>query len=179
MSELQNKLLDEFLDEEYAHGYMEGHAHEKLVAQIYWTRKARKWTQEDLAEKADMTQERVSKIERGEFDSLTMTTLRKLARALDVSLNVGFQPFSHAIVDVCNHSKDDFALKSRVESLRELKESHGTVMQMYGTPIFITAVSEPVETIGSDSTTSSAVTAAPAISYIVQNVAANRRKALA
>lgn len=180
MNELHKKLTDEFADADYAHGYMEGHIHDKLLGQIYWTRKARKWTQDQLAEKAGMTQERISKIESGDFNSITLSTLQKLARALDVNLRVGFEPFSHGVLDVGNLTKENLALPSRVDSLEQLRRSSMTIMEMYGaSPLFITAVSENVETTGQDPSTSSAVTAGPATAFIVQAPKALPQKAMA
>lgn len=140
MSELQYKLVEEFEDGAYAHGYMEGHLHDKLIAQVYWTRKARGWTQAELAHKAGMAQERISKIESGEFDSLTMTTLRKLAHALDVNLRLEFEPFSHAVYDVCHQSVAALTIPTRAASLQQLKSSSATVGRVFGgAPIHIMA----------------------------------------
>ena len=140
MNELQNKLVEEFEDGAYAHGYMEGHLHDKLIAQIYWTRKERGWTQAELAHKAGMAQERISKIESGEFDSLTMTTLRKLAHALDVNLRLEFEPFSHAVYDVCHQSAAALKIPARVASLQELKSCTTTLARVFGgAPIHIMA----------------------------------------
>ena len=140
MNELQNKLVEEFEDADYSHIYMEGHRHDKLVAQIYWTRKARGWTQDDLATKAGMNQTQISKIESGEFSSLTMKTLGRLARALDVNLRLEFEPFSHAIYDVCHLRRDVMGIPDRTSSLLEIKSSSTAVGRLYGTPpLFIPA----------------------------------------
>lgn len=94
-----------------------------------------------------MTQERISKIESGEFNSLTISTLQILARALDINLRVGFEPFSHGVLDVGKLTKENLALSSRVESLEELRRSSMTIMKMYGAGhLFITAISEDVQT---------------------------------
>lgn len=132
MNELQNKLVEEFEDADYAYGYMEGHLHDKLVAQIYWTRKERGFTQCELAQKAGMAQEQISKIESGEFDSLTMKTLRKLSRALDVNLRLEFEPFSHGVYDVCHQKADAMKIPDRMTSLRDLNSCTTTVARLYG-----------------------------------------------
>ena len=140
MNELQNKLVEEFEDTDYAHGYMEGHLHDKLTAQIYWTRKERGWTQAELARRAEMKQEQISKIESGEFTSMTMKTLRKIARALDVNLRLEFEPFSHAIHDVCQLRLDTMKVPDRAASLLEMSSSSTTIGRLYGAaPFFIPA----------------------------------------
>lgn len=121
MNDLQRKLVNEFSEKIYAHGYMESQSHEVLVGQIYWTRKARNLTQKQLAELSGIAQERISKIESGAVNSLTMSTLRKLSRALDVSLHVGFEPFDQAILNIGKISKDTLAIQPRTESLNSLK----------------------------------------------------------
>lgn len=151
MNELQNKLVEEFEDAEYAHGYMEGHLHDKLVAQIYWTRKSRGLTQAELAQKAGMAQEQISKIESGEFDSLTMKTLRKLARALDVNLRIEFEQFSNAVYDVCHQTIEAMQIQDRLKSLNELKLSTTSIACLYG--------SHPLHIPGGKTTT----TGAPAL----------------
>ena len=104
-----------------------------------------------------MAQERISKIEAGDFTSLTMSTLQKLALALDVNLRVEFEPFSHAIVSVCNQTVDNYQLASREESLDEIRNSFAAMPGPVGLPpIFINGV------VTSGVTTSStAMTTAP------------------
>lgn len=138
MSAMQNKLMEEFADAEYAHAYMDSYTIDRIAGQIYWTRKKRDWTQVELAQRAGMVQERISKIEAGDFSSLTMKTLRKLAEALDVNLRVELEPFSHGIMSVCNQSRSQLELPARDESLRLLKQSLGVVPGPYGmAPIIV------------------------------------------
>ncbi len=127
MSEKQNRLIADFSDAEYAHAYMGSHTISKIAAQIYWTRKKRGWTQGQLAKRADMAQERISMIESGEFSSLTMKTLHKLAEALDVNLRIEFEPFSHGVINVCHQTKANLELPDRVSSLTQLQHSLGVV----------------------------------------------------
>lgn len=165
MNELQNKLVEEFEDADYSHIYMEGHRHDKLVAQIYWTRKARGWTQDDLATKAGMNQTQISKIESGEFSSLTMKTLGRLARALDVNLRLEFEPFSHAIYDVCHLRRDALGIPDRAESLLKFKPSTVSIGRVNGSePIFMNATTTGAPSMN---VTSSVMTktAAPAVAF--------------
>lgn len=122
MPNLRNRLLDDFDDAEVAQVYMDSHVNYKLAAQIYQTRQARGWTQAQLAEKSGIAQARISKIEAGEFDSLTMATLRKFAMAFDATVRMELQPYSYGIVDVCNLSARSLAIPERTTSLDQLRQ---------------------------------------------------------
>ena len=123
MPNLQNRLMDDFNDADVARVYMDSHVNYKLAAQIYQTRQVRGWTQAELAERSGIAQARVSKIEAGEFDSLTMATLRKFAKAFDVTVRVELQPFSYGIVDVCNMTAATLTLPDREASIAELRQA--------------------------------------------------------
>lgn len=154
MSKMRNRLIEKFKDEEYAHSYMEAHRIGRIAGQVYQTRKARNWTQAQLADRAGMAQERVSKIEAGDFTSLTMSTLKKLARALDVNLVVEFEPFSHSIVSVCNETLQDFVLSGRAESLQDLNNSFMTIAGHFGSkPVMLTGVVTGPSTTSHSNTT--------------------------
>lgn len=140
MRAVQDRLTKEFSDAEYAHAYMSSHTVNTIAAQVYWTRKKRDWNQEELATRAGMKQERISKIEAGDFTSLTMKTLHKLAKALDVNLRVEFEPFSHAVFNVCHQTKADLEMTDRVNSLREMQSALILARELYsGKPIQIAA----------------------------------------
>jgi len=117
MKGLFNRLLNEFSDKEYAHSYMESHAVSRIAAQIHALRKQRGWSQEDLAKKSGVAQERISKIESADFDSITMKTLQKFSRAFDVNLHITFQPFSEGMIDVSNLAREKLEVQSRAEDL--------------------------------------------------------------
>lgn len=114
---LASRLADEFADRDYAHAYMEEHAVSRIAAQVLTLRQQRGWSQSELARRAHVAQERVSKIENADFDSLTMKTLHKLAHAFDVAVHIGFESFSTGILDVVNLSKDRLRVESREDSL--------------------------------------------------------------
>ena len=117
MSELLKRLTKSFGDAEYAHAYMEGHLITRLAAQIFALRRERGWTQKELAARAGIAQERVSKIESGDFESLTMKSLKKFARAFDTHLEIALAPFSQGILDVANLSRDKLFVPTRTDDL--------------------------------------------------------------
>jgi transcriptional regulator with XRE-family HTH domain len=120
MSDLAKRLIDDFEDEEVAHDYMDDFINSSLAAQLKVLREDRGWTQEELAERAGMKQERISVLEDVNFNAWTAKTLRKLARAFDVSLQISFQPFTKAILIVANLSRDSLKVPSREEDLKTL-----------------------------------------------------------
>ncbi|KKN79647.1 hypothetical protein LCGC14_0338510 [marine sediment metagenome] len=62
-----------------------------IATQIKTLRKQRDWTQEDLAKKANMKQARISLLENASYSSWSMSTLRRLAEAFDLTLYVTFE----------------------------------------------------------------------------------------
>ena len=51
-------------------------------------RQRRGWRQQDLAEKAGVSQATVSRIERGHCESLSLDTVRRVAGALDIRVDL-------------------------------------------------------------------------------------------
>ena len=123
MNELTNKLSEEFSDMEYAHSYMEAHSVTRISAQIYALRKQRGWSQEELSIESGIAQERISKIESADFDSLTIKTLRKFAHAFDINLKITFQTFSEGILDLVNLNAKKMEAESRELDLQRFKSA--------------------------------------------------------
>lgn len=123
MSELAKRLTGEFADKEYAHAYMESHAASRIAAQVHALRKQRKWSQQQLAERAGIAQERISKIECADFSSLTLSTLHKLARAFDVDVRVSFESFSRGILDIINLNPKALEVASRPVALKAFEDT--------------------------------------------------------
>lgn len=65
-----------------------------LPSQIRDLRIARGWTQQELAERAGLTQVTISKLETSTQGYPTMQTLKRIASALDVALVARFASFS-------------------------------------------------------------------------------------
>ncbi|WMP15655.1 helix-turn-helix domain-containing protein [Thiothrix lacustris] len=128
MSVLVNRLVDDFADKDYAHSYMESHTISRIAAQIYALRKQRNWSQKELAKRADITQERVCKIECGDFTSLTLSTLRKFSDAFDVHLHVEFTSFNKGILDVANLNPKNLEVASREDDFSEAKREEKIVV---------------------------------------------------
>jgi transcriptional regulator with XRE-family HTH domain len=132
MKEFFNRLKQDFADKEYAHSYMESHAVSRLAAQVHALRIQRGWSQEQLAEHSGVAQTRISKIESADFDSLTMSTLRKFSRAFDVNLHIAYEPFTQGILDIANLRKEQLEVASREEDLAQNFTDHTVFVSSQG-----------------------------------------------
>lgn len=121
MKEFVRQLISEFADKEYAHAYMQSHTLSRIAAQIYALRQQRGWSQQELAKKASVSQERVCKLERGDFESLTLKTLWKFSEAFDTDLHIEFSSFSSGILDVANLVPDKLQIPAREADLGDME----------------------------------------------------------
>jgi transcriptional regulator with XRE-family HTH domain len=99
MRDVVGRLKRDFKDPEYRHIYDEGFLNSSLATQLKVLREERGWTQAALAEQAGMNQSRVSELEDVNFNSWTIRTLRKLARAFDLRLKISFEEFGTLLDD--------------------------------------------------------------------------------
>ena len=107
MSELRDELRSELHDPEFRHSYASEFADMVLARQIRALRKQRGLTQKQLAEDIGSAQPFISSIEDEEYGSLTISTLKDLARAFDVYLDVRFTSFAKLLEAVEHTSMND------------------------------------------------------------------------
>lgn len=88
--------------------------------QVRTMRLKRGWTQKELAERAGMSQPRLSKIEDTDYGRVTLSTLLKLAKAFDTSLLVRLAGFSRVLREMDDLSAEAIAAPSYEEDA-ELK----------------------------------------------------------
>jgi transcriptional regulator with XRE-family HTH domain len=81
-------------DPEYRHAYMEAAIDQGIAWQIRVNREERGWTQAEFAERIGSRQSAVSRLEDPEAGGTRLSTLKKVARALDCALIVRFAPYS-------------------------------------------------------------------------------------
>lgn len=121
MSELAERLREEFLkDKEYAHAYMEEFENSYIATQIKVLREQNSLTQDELAELAEMKQERISVLENVNYSSWSINTLRKLARAFDLVLHVSFENFGDEIKKITSFSREELSRIAREKDLGAL-----------------------------------------------------------
>jgi transcriptional regulator with XRE-family HTH domain len=77
--------------------FIESHLNKGLAYQLRATRDKRGWSQERLAAEVGMNQNAISRLESPDYGKSTITTLKRLAAALDVGLVVRFAPFSEMV----------------------------------------------------------------------------------
>jgi transcriptional regulator with XRE-family HTH domain len=127
MNELADILAKEFEDHEYAHAYIQAHVLDRMAMQVYALRTQQGWTQAELAEKSGIGQGKISMIETGDFGSLTLKTLFKLAQAFDVAPVVQFCKFSETIKDVTELHSNSLAVPNRMADLH----AHNGIKQLF------------------------------------------------
>jgi transcriptional regulator with XRE-family HTH domain len=110
MSKCYNSLREDLIqtaaDKEYRHAYAEENLNLSIATQIKILREQREMTQETLAEEAEMTQSMISRYENVNYSSWGLNTLRKLAKAFDVYLEVKFRSFREMIESVENFNRE-------------------------------------------------------------------------
>lgn len=131
MKKLNDELAHEFEDHEYAHVYIQSHVLDRLAMQVRAVRNQRGLNQTQLAELSGIGQGKISKIETGDFESLNLKTLFKLAEALDVAPVVKFDQFTNAIDDVTELQISSLNVPKRTDDLHARKQ----VKQMAANPM--------------------------------------------
>lgn len=106
MSELAENLRSEFCDKEYRHAYADEFLNSYIATQIKVLREQRGWSQERLAQEADMKQSRISLLENVGYSSWSISTLKRLAEAFDLTLRVSFESFGSRLTDVVRFSRE-------------------------------------------------------------------------
>lgn len=92
----KEELKQRLKDKECRDAFVSAYVDETIPFQIRALREqeSRKWTQEDLATRTGMKQERISTLENPNYGSYSLRILKQLAVAFDVALLVRFVPFS-------------------------------------------------------------------------------------
>lgn len=74
--------------------FVESHLSKHLAFQLRALREREGWSQVQLADKVEMNQNAISRLENPNYGKATLTTLRRIARTFDVAIIVRFVPFS-------------------------------------------------------------------------------------
>ncbi|MGA9994835.1 MAG: helix-turn-helix transcriptional regulator [Pyrinomonadaceae bacterium] len=106
MSELTETLRKEFKDKETRQVYCDEFLNSSIATQIKVLREQRGLTQKELAEQADMRQERISVLEDVNYSSWTINVLRRLAEAFDLTLTVKFESFGEKLFAIEDMSRE-------------------------------------------------------------------------
>ncbi len=120
MKELRDRLREEFQDKDYADTYIDEFLNASIATQIKVLREQRGLTQGQLAQLAEMKQERICVLENVNYDSWSLKTLKRLASAFDVTLKVSFETFGTRIDDIRRFSRGSLQRESRTSDLAKL-----------------------------------------------------------
>jgi len=83
-----------------------------VAAQIQTMREDRGLTQAELASATGMAQSRISLLEDPSYDRMSLSTLKRVASAMDVALSVKFIPHSDLLREVAVPSSHKFSVAS-------------------------------------------------------------------
>lgn len=122
MSRSDQRLRNDFKDKEYAHAYVNEFLNTQIATQIRVLREQRDLKQKELAEMVDMKQSRISVLEDVYNEMWSISTLKRLAEAFDVTLNVSFETFSTRITDMQNFSRETLKRLPRTLDLAQRSE---------------------------------------------------------
>jgi transcriptional regulator with XRE-family HTH domain len=128
ISDLVKKIKNSFKSEEYRHAYVDEFLNLSIATQIKVLREQRDWGQKDIADKVGMKQPRISVMENVNYSSWSINTLRKLARAFDLTLRVSFESFG-----------------SRVKEIEQFNRKALERFSFKDDPVFVEAEAEAVE----------------------------------
>jgi transcriptional regulator with XRE-family HTH domain len=104
---LTETLKEEFQDEDYRYAYDEEFSNSRMATQIKVIREKQGLKQAQLAELACMKQSRISALEDVNYNSWSVSTLRRLARALGVRFAFGFESWGELLPEI-----EDFGRKN-------------------------------------------------------------------
>jgi transcriptional regulator with XRE-family HTH domain len=90
--------------------FIESNLAKSLAYNLRATRDRLEWSQERLASEVGTNQNAISRLESADYGKQTMTTLKRLAKAMDVALIVRFVPFSELIDWVSGTRRIDLGL---------------------------------------------------------------------
>lgn len=114
---IHSSLIGELKDKEYRDAYVASQIAIGLPFQVRALRVSKGWTQEQLAERAGMSQPRIAEIEKPGKRRFNLETLLRIASAHDVGLEVRFAPFGQIIAHDESFDPDSFTVPTFEEEL--------------------------------------------------------------
>jgi len=102
MNDSKQELIAKLNKKDYRHAYLDEFLNVLIATQIRVLRQQRNLKQGQLAELAGMKQSRISELE--DVSHAYLTTLKRIAKALDVALIVKFESFGKILKEI-----DDYA----------------------------------------------------------------------
>ena len=109
---IEANLLEDFHDPDFREVYADEFLNAKIATQIKVLREQRGMTQAQLAELAEMKQERISVLEDVNYESWTLNVLRRLAKAFDLRISVEFKDFGSFFEEFATFGRKTLERKS-------------------------------------------------------------------
>ena len=119
----EKQLFESFQDKDYRDIFVEEHIGVGLAHQIRALRDKNGWTQEELSNRAGKKQPVIAQLENPDYGNYTLKTLKTLASAFDVALQVNFVSFSDLIKRAANLTPEIIAPKGYEEE-RQISFAH-------------------------------------------------------
>lgn len=109
---MSKNLSEKLSNKEYRSAYTDESVKITLPFQIKAMREQRGWSQADLAEKAGMKPNAISRLESVDYGNFTINTLLKLAHAFDCALFVKFTTFNNLLAEFSDVSPKALEVES-------------------------------------------------------------------
>lgn len=99
LSKIESNLSAKLRDRNYRHKFFKGRADDEIASHLLEFRKKRSLSQTALAKLCGMKQSAISRIEKSSYSRWTFTTLWRVAKALDVRVEVIFTDMADVIAE--------------------------------------------------------------------------------
>lgn len=116
----------------YRDAFVAAEINTTLPFQVRAMRKARGWSQADLAKRTEQAQKTISDFENPNYGKLTLTSLKRLAAAFDVGLVVRFVPFSELVDWTASMSHQNMEVPS-FDADKRLADAESDELSTYST----------------------------------------------
>jgi DNA-binding XRE family transcriptional regulator len=114
MTTFREHLNKKLKDEEFAQAYYEEREKLRIAYEIHAARTRLGWTQRQLAERAGVTQQMISRIENAMTPDVSLNTVDRISRAL--GLEIGLVRPSHSINPISVKGPTQMVVAKRVSS---------------------------------------------------------------
>jgi len=112
LDDVRKQFIDNRDDKSYRHAYADESLNISIATQIKVLREQRTLRQKDLAALAAMKQSMISRYENVNYSSWSINTLKKLAEAFDVVLDVRFKSFGDLVTLTQGFSRESLQVPS-------------------------------------------------------------------
>lgn len=147
LESLKQEFRDNKDDKRYRHAYADESLNMTVATQIKVLRQQRDWDQRQLAEEANMKQSMISRYEDVNYSSWTISTLKRLAEAFDVIIDVRFRSFRDMVSDTCSFSRESLEVvefsKDPFFSIQVNKDEELSIQANATTPTYAPEKAEP------------------------------------